>query len=366
MKGAKGWRGPSTPTLSPSWGQAARSMTDPSSPPETPTSEGRKKGLRRDPFLRYARPLSRDPNIRPVGHGHQFSYQPRVAVEKLSPMSSSGDEEEEEEEEEEESIGAPSLLDAPALGPTNVDAKEEFSNEGDADADSDSDSNDGVGGGRGGPPTATRLPQPDSTTASDTEGSVGISTTFTAFECHLIIEEIDPMDSDCEGLEVLLPTEIESTRSRSRSRHKELDRGMMQDLRNLNCSNETTDNETGSGRSPGYGYDDDEEAFYRRQQELKRLRRLSMSSSFGKRTHSELSDSDNEDAGGLDVNDVGSSARHMRKRLHRGSLLFQDPPEPRIDELDEPDSSEDEFATENSLARELPYYAMEIIEVQSV
>jgi hypothetical protein len=132
---------------------------------------------------------------------------------------------------------------------------------------------------------------------------------------------------------------------------------MMQDLKNLNCSAEASDNDVAA--------DPEEEAFLRRQQELKRIRRVSMSSSFGKRTHSELSDSDDDVGSFLDVNEMGSSARRMRKRLHRGSLLFQDPPAPRIDELDEPDSSEDEFIAEQSLAAELPYWTMEIMEVDS-
>jgi len=203
-----------------------------------------------------------------------------------------------------------------------------------------------------------------SESSSDADDSIAhgpIYVSRTTVECDFIIEDIDPMDSECEGLDVLHPTEIESNRSRSRSRHKDLDKGMMQNLRNLNCSNEASDDES---TSPP---EDDEEAFYQRRQELRRFRRVSMSSSFGKRTHSELSsDSDNDD-GPLDVNDVGSSARRMRKRLHRGSLLFQDPPEPRIDELEEPDSSEDDdgYAAVNSLARELPYYTMEIMEVES-
>lgn len=92
-----------------------------------------------------------------------------------------------------------------------------------------------------------------------------------------------------------------------------------------------------------------------------------MSSSVGKRTHSELSDSEDE-WGPLDVNDVGSSARRLRKRLHRSSLLFHDPPE-QIIELDEPNSSEDERAAAKqgpwlSLAQELPYWHMEVMEIE--
>lgn len=178
--------------------------------------------------------------------------------------------------------------------------------------------------------------------------------------CDFTIEDVDPMDSECEGLDVLFPTEIESNRSRSRSRHKDLDKGMMHDLRKLNCSNETSDNEADNADG-----DFHEIAFLRRRQELKRIRRVSMSSSFGKRTHSELSDSDENDMVISDVNEVGSSARRFRKRLHRSSILFHDPPEPRIDELEEPNSSEDEYAAELALAQELPYYSMDIMEMES-
>lgn len=209
-----------------------------------------------------------------------------------------------------------------------------------------------------------------------------------------LIEEMDPADSNINYFEVLYPYEIESAPSRANSRYH-LDRTMMRDMKNLNCSNEEDseddqdeDDSNSDSDVDGEEEDDDDdndnddsddddevdvemELFYQRQQELRRIRRVSMSSSVGKRTHSELSDSD-DDFGPLDVNDVGSSARRLRKRLHRGSLLFHDPPE-QIVELDEPDSSEDErkravavdyeFSTGRSLARELPYWTMEIMEI---
>jgi hypothetical protein len=47
--------------------------------------------------------------------------------------------------------------------------------------------------------------------------------------------------------------------------------------------------------------------------------------------------------------------------------LFHDPPPPpaRIEELEEPDSSEDELVAHEHLARELPYWAIEIMEMDS-
>ncbi|PHH75335.1 hypothetical protein CDD80_2466 [Ophiocordyceps camponoti-rufipedis] len=314
----EGRRGAPTPSLKLSGGGGGGGglcgPAEPTSPPETPTVR-RPEHVPTPPFYRFSRPLSQDPNIKPMGSGHQFSYRPAAATTRLSPRSSSG------------SDSSSSLADVEAYSspPPSVAAAAPASVDGRAVLEESSSSESGSGTGDSG-----------------------------LVEGELIIEDIDPMDSDCDGLEVLHPTEIESIRS---SCHKDLDRGMMQDLRNLNCSTEASDYDT----SPAN--DEDVEAFYRQQQELKRFRRLSSSRSFGKRTHSELSDSDNDDVGPLDdVNDVGASARRLRKRLHRGSQPFQDPPEPRIDELEEPDSaSDDGDAAETSLARELPYYnAMEM------
>lgn len=198
------------------------------------------------------------------------------------------------------------------------------------------------------------------------ESPVYVAATITTTTvCDFVLEDMDPMDSD-NGLSVLDPYEIESNRSRSSSKqgddkaprfeHRDLPIRMMQDLKNLNCSHEASDEEGGQ--------DTEEAAFYKWQQHMRR-RRLSVSSSItGKRTFSERSDSDDSDDGGLDVNEMGSSARRMRKRMHRGSLLFQDPPEPRIDELDEPNSSEDEYITSQHLGMELPYWTIEINEME--
>ena len=136
---------------------------------------------------------------------------------------------------------------------------------------------------------------------------------------------------------------------------------MVKDFKNLNCSNETSDNEQAADGDYEF---DEESAFLRRREQLRKFRRMSMGSSFGKRTHSELSDSD-DDGEALDVNDVGSSARRMRRKLQRTSLLFHDPPPARIDELEEPDSSEEDYIPGQDLARELPYWAMEIMEMDS-
>ena len=299
------------------------------------------------PFLgSFNQHLAEDHSIRPVGGGHQFSYRPKLGDEQLSPRrsssSSSSAEESGGEVSEDEHAGKPTIQDD--WKASGNDASTEGDLDGaseDSQGEDDQDADSHVMGSE---------PQPS------------VLITSSSVVCEFVIEDMDPMDSDCERLDVLLPTEIESMRSRSRSRQRGLDTGMMDDMRNLNCSNEASGNEALDNEE--VDIDADVAAFHERQKELRRIRRVSMSSSFGKRTHSEISDSD-DDTGPLDVSEAGASARRMRKRLHRGSLLFQDPPAPRIDELEEPNSSEDEFADEQTLAQELPYWKMEIMEMDS-
>ncbi|KAH7159673.1 hypothetical protein B0J13DRAFT_110518 [Dactylonectria estremocensis] len=350
-------RRPSTPDLHLAQSQHDQHLTaDPTSPPETPTTSppaSRKHSLkpRRQPDFRdIFKPLNEDPNIKPVGNGHQFSYQPTLGPEQLSPRSSSSsssDDLDDSDDDSSESASMASVSRAPGSGlvPDIVDSEDEMADSESSD-DSDTDSSD------------------DSEASDEAEISHLTATTETVI-CNFVLEDVDPMDSECDGLDVLQPTEIESNRSRSRSRHKEkpkeLDKDMMADLKNLNCSNETSDNEVVGGEAD---YDFDEEAFLKRREQIRKFRRMSMGSSFGKRTHSELSDSD-DDGEALDVNDVGSSARRLRRKMQRTSLLFHDPPPARIEELDEPDSSEDEFLAGRDLARELPYWDMEIMEMDS-
>ncbi|KAH8683459.1 hypothetical protein BGZ61DRAFT_534904 [Ilyonectria robusta] len=354
-------RRPSTPDLHHAQVQQDQHLTaDPTSPPETPTTSppaSRKHSLkpRRQPDFRdIFKPLNEDPNIKPVGNGHQFSYQPTLGPEQLSPRSSSSssDDLDDSDDDSSESASIGSVPDAPGPGlvPDIVDSEDEM-----ADSESSEDSDD----------SDDSEDSEDDSDVSDEAETSHLTAATTTVICNFTLEDVDPMDSECEGLDILQPTEIESNCSRSRSRHKEvpkeLDKDMMQDLKNLNCSNETSDNEVVGGDAD---YDFDEEAFLRRREQLRKFRRMSMGSSFGKRTHSELSDSD-DDGEALDVNDVGSSARRLRRKMQRTSLLFHDPPPARIEELDEPDSSEDEFLAGRDLARELPYWDMEIMEMDS-
>ncbi|KAL4727578.1 hypothetical protein ACLX1H_004261 [Fusarium chlamydosporum] len=343
---------------------------DPNSPPETPTTSppfSRKISLkpRRQPdFHDYFQPLDSDPNIRPVGDGHQFSYRPSLGPEQLSPRSSSSSgmaedsSDEDSSSEDDENSASPSIRSiGNATGPavsspiddSDLDLDDEINSSNDSGT-SDSDSDAG---------------SEKSDTIDEVETS-HITVTTTATVVHnFTLEDVDPMDSDCEGLDVLQPTEIESnrSRSRSRSRHRKEHKTMVNDFRNLNCSNETSDTEQGADPE---AVPDEEAIFLKHRERLKRFRRMSMGSSFGKRTHSELSDSE-DDGEGLDANEVGSSARRMRRKMHRTSLLFHDPPPPpaRIEELEEPDSSEDELVAHEHLARELPYWAIEIMEMDS-
>lgn len=330
-----------------------RLTADPTSPPDTPTtssppaSRSRKHSLkpRRQPDFRDLykhKPLNEDPNIKPFGNGHQFSYQPTFGPDQLSPRSSSSSSSDLDDSDnaspDSASLGGASDAPERVMDLDVIESEEESDTRmSDSATPSDSDDSD----------------------ASEEEAETShLTATTTTAPCNFTLEPVDPMDSDCDGLDVLQPTEIESNRSRSRSRPRELDRDMMQDLKNLTCSNETSDTE----ESPDF----EEEAFLRRREQLRKFRRMSMGSSFGKRTHSELSDSEDDGGEALDVNDVGSSARKMRRKMQRTSLLFHDPPPARIEELDEPDSSEDEWAAGQSLARELPYWgAIEIMEMDS-
>ncbi|KID88326.1 hypothetical protein MGU_04736 [Metarhizium guizhouense ARSEF 977] len=385
--------------------------TGPTSPPETPTGSphmARKPPQHSAVYFGYSgRPLEQDPNIKPVGHGHQFSYRRVIGPEQLSPRSSSSDESEGEEEQAGEELDddssvsdivrPQSIINSTAASSEDASSgpDDETSGDGDDEDDEDEDDEDADDEDRGvgeedyeeeageeeehvevNARPFFRLPSEPETVSISAAGSeagdeaarqsrVAAVPSSATSDCEFTVVDIDPMDSGCEGLEVLLPTEIESNRSRSRSRHKYFDKGMVRDFKNLNCSNDVSENEVDAEGELGM---DTESVFLKRQKEIRRNRRVSMSST-GKRTHSEFSeftDSDNSDTGGLDVNEVGSSARKLRKRLHRGSLLFQDPPAPRIDELDEPDSSENEYDAADPLARELPYWTMETMEIMEV
>ncbi|KZZ92538.1 hypothetical protein AAL_06164 [Moelleriella libera RCEF 2490] len=389
----------------------------PTSPPVTPTTSPHE--ARRPSFSAFLygppRSLSQDPNIKPLGNGHQFSYQRAHGTKRPGPNSptssssgaegdldshsyaarrtrrvkplplapsddangSSGDGDESERHGRDDNLGHGSDVsmnddddgidkDQCGMRAQTWFGLESTSTPGSSKGGAASVNAEKAGGTLHGTFTNFVRLEMNTLSATDTEaddsgGDPHDTSTNDLLQCQFLIEDVDPMDSGCEGLEVLYPAEIESIRSRSESRHKEFDRGMTRDFKNLRCSNEAPDDEM------NVGIEVDQEAHFRDwQRERRRKRRVSMSSSLGKRTHSERSDSDESAAGTLDVNDVGSSAWRTRKRLHRSSLLFQDPPAPRIDELEEPDSDEDEFTSADPLARELPYWTLlEIMEMDA-
>lgn len=193
------------------------------------------------------------------------------------------------------------------------------------------------------------------------QARIGRIVTHTEF----VVEEMSDFgDSDDERpAGVIRPCAIEypeSDRSRSTSRNRiEIDQRMMYNLGNLNCSDDSDETDL----------DEHEYQEFLIKRRAERRRKRMTSGSIGKRTISESigSDTDREDLRSfLGVEEAGSSARRLRRRVgDRRSLQFQDPPPPRIDELDEPDSSEDEIFIGESLARELPYYEYVSMEVDS-
>jgi hypothetical protein len=182
----------------------------------------------------------------------------------------------------------------------------------------------------------------------------------------IIIEELSDFgDSDDERAGVVRPCAIEyaeSDRSRSGSRTRpEIDSKMMYNLCNLNCGDDSSSSDL----------EEDEYREFLLKRRAERRRSRMSSGSLGKRTLRESigSDTDREDirsmlAAGFE--EAGSTVRRLRRRVgDRRSLQFQDPPPPRIDELEEPDSSEDEILIGEVLARELPYYEYVSMEVDS-
>ncbi|AEO67976.1 506c9d23-ddf9-4595-bd6c-2853da167824 [Thermothielavioides terrestris] len=184
-------------------------------------------------------------------------------------------------------------------------------------------------------------------------------------QADFVVEELSDFgdSDDAERPGVIRPCAIEyaeSDRSRSRSRNRpEIDHRMMFNFVNLNCSDDSDE----------LDLDEHEYQEFLLKRRAERRRKRMSSGSIGKRTISESigSDTDREDIRSfLGADEAGSSARRLRRRVgDRRSLQFQDPPPPRIDELDEPASSEDEIFIGESLARELPFFEYVMMEVDS-
>ncbi|EPE03342.1 hypothetical protein F503_07645 [Ophiostoma piceae UAMH 11346] len=224
------------------------------------------------------------------------------------------------------------------------------------------------------------------------------SATFLVVEETLVIEEVSDFDSDNGLIQALQPYSIEEAESereqspnpkRNRSgklnpaqarrrssaryaRPPDLDRSVMSGLREFSFRAES-DEEAIAEDDDGSDYDQAAQDIMRQLLRDEKRRRRLTSGSISKRTITESigSGSDHEDlCSTIDPNEAGSSARRLRRRLERHSLLFTDPPAPRIDELDEPDTSDNEDDVKEliwdgeSLARELPYYTLEYISME--
>ncbi|KAH7362316.1 hypothetical protein B0T11DRAFT_83066 [Plectosphaerella cucumerina] len=348
---------------------------------------------------------------------------PRSSSEEEDDEDEEEDDDDESDDDDEEDDGEDSSSEsesATSRRPRSVDddsgdevvGRQEEEEESDEEED-DSDDDEHV-------PHPTRAPQPPM--APQPPSSVASSSTH-PIVANLVVEEMSDYDPMADNRsDIMKPTGIESPtslRARSVSRgaasdsesqssrestpthahqvrltHRprpvplpheadripELDRGMS----NLNCTPEAEDDDDDDAADDFY--DADAAAalaeFAAAQRQMRMRRRLSHGSSIGKRTHSERSDSDGEKDWtplGDDVDIVGGSARRLRRRVgDRRSLIgFQDPPPERIEELEEPDSCAEDgwraaiaatrglggmFDGQN-LARELPYYDLEIMEV---
>ncbi|KAK0625238.1 hypothetical protein B0T17DRAFT_590868 [Bombardia bombarda] len=337
---------PATPKL-----KVARSV-GPSSPPQTPTtappgfSRQSSTKVRAIPPHNPHRPMAPDSRSRTAGTtGPDFTFTRAIRPEQLSPRSSSMS-----SSASSSSSSPSSESGASAANPSRSATPEQQQQQQQQQHQHHQQ----------------RRQQPR-TTAAPTPPAPATRTGRIVTQAAFVVEELSDFEgSDEERLDVIRPHTIEyaeSDRSRSRSRNPpEIDPTIMQNLGNLNCSDDSDQT-------------DFDEAEYRefliRRRDQKRHKRMT-SGSIGKRTISESigSDTDREDlkAAFLGADEVGSSARRLRRRVgDRRSLQlqFQDPPPPRIDELDEPDSSEDEILISETLARELPYYEYISMEVDS-
>ncbi|KAL0932277.1 uncharacterized protein CTRU02_213230 [Colletotrichum truncatum] len=162
------------------------------------------------------------------------------------------------------------------------------------------------------------------------------------------LSDFDPMDQDRTGF--IGPSGFSSpacpqSPPPTTTMSNELPNAFLQDMRSFNFSESSSDSDE-SDSSATFT------EFARVQRERRKQRKaqrshdsgisISNGSSFGKRTVSERSDSDNEDLALFNPESVGSTARRLRRRVgDRRSFLsmsFQDPPPPRINELEEPES----------------------------
>ncbi|KAG0647091.1 hypothetical protein D0Z07_6953 [Hyphodiscus hymeniophilus] len=183
--------------------------------------------------------------------------------------------------------------------------------------------------------------------------------------------DYEGFDSDCES--VLRPHQYEDAESekarstRAPSPRHELDDKVVNGLRDLDCGTEELDAE------------EEHQAWLERKRQANRRKRRS-SGSVQKRSLAQSigSDTDDEDLKPVSfegANEAGSSARRLRRKVagERTSLIFDDPPVGRIEEVEEPDSCEEgvavgeveELTDEDRWDREMPFYGQEDMDVDS-
>jgi hypothetical protein len=195
----------------------------------------------------------------------------------------------------------------------------------------------------------------------------GLTTTIATF----IIDDMGNFESDDEErIDALLPHTIDEypDSPRGLSLRTEIDQTRMYQHPPLDCSD--SEQSDASDSSDDLEADDEFEENLMKRRAERRFRRMT-AGSIGKRTITESigSDSDREDHRSqipffLDPSQAGSSARRLRRKVgNRHSLLFHDPPMPRIDQMDEPPTSDDEFHDDDAL-KQLPYYTLEYITME--
>ncbi|KAK1766459.1 hypothetical protein QBC33DRAFT_100824 [Phialemonium atrogriseum] len=292
---------------------------DPTSPPQTPITASPVSNRKNTPKVRGLAPqpqpnshfMSQRSNIRPLGNGPHFSFTRPTHPDELSPLSSS-------------SSSAPSDSSSSESGSVSSEQPEP-------------------------PPPPPPPPR--------------VAPSRTVTQATFTVEELSDFDdSDDDRLGVVRPHTIEdadSERSRSRSRNPpEIDRTVMYKFQNLGCDDSDSD-------ETDIDEDEYQEFLFKRRAE-RRQKRMS-SGSIGKRTIAESigSDTDREDLRVFVMADqVGSSARRLRRKVgDRRSLQFTDPPLPRIDQMDEPPTSDDDFLDDDAL-KELPYYTLDYITME--
>ena len=181
--------------------------------------------------------------------------------------------------------------------------------------------------------------------------------------------DYEQFDSDCES--VLRPHQYEDAESekarstRASTPRPELDEGVVDGIRDLDCGAED-------------GAVEEHEMWARKQKEIRRMKRRS-SGSVRKRnlTESIGSDTDEEDLQLCEgANEAGSSARRLKRKVvrERTSLIFDDPPVWRIEEVEEPASGEERSVSgkveegsdeEESWEMAMPFYGQEDMDIDS-